>query len=82
MHYIPGDGFDMKELTDEQYFEARSLHRYSAAYALLGLIAIGFGIFFAIKGRFGFAILIWLIGQVSSFYGGVLHRRAHEVYDE
>lgn len=82
MHYRKEDGFEMREVTDEEFFEALSLHRWSAAYALLGLIAVGFAIFFMFKGRWGYSILIWILGQVCISYGGVLHQRAHEVLDD
>ncbi len=82
MHYRHEKGFEMREMTDEEFFEARSLHRWSLAYALLGLVAVGYAIYLVFTHRVGFGILLWILGQISSFYGGVLHKRAHEVLDD
>ena len=79
MHYQPDDGFEIRKASDE---EALSLHRWSAAYALLGLAAVAFSLILVFRNHYRSALLLGLIGWFCNGYSHRLHRQSHEAFDD
>jgi hypothetical protein len=83
-YYNPDpDRFKVKRVTQEEQEEYDSLKMLAAKYVLVGIISMPVSLLMAIiKGRWGWALLMFLLGQVAIFLGVYYDLQARKVIDE
>lgn len=76
--YRPGN-FEVRELSVEEALELKELSRWARRYVLLGVAMIPIAAIMAVQRHWFYALLVWLLSNVSSMIGGYYHQKAKEI---
>lgn len=76
-----GEGFEYKEINEEHEY-GHSIHRWSTAYAVLGMIVVFAAFLFLFSGELGYAIVLFVFGIVIDIHSRRMHKEAHRYLDD